>query len=75
MAPVPYVNAVALTYSDTTVYEPCLQAIMMLTAGNLTLVLQGGQTLVLTAPAVNTIYPFKIRKVMAASTGTAVGLS
>lgn len=68
-----YVNAKAITPNDTTVFDPPYNAVWIGGAGNLVVVLVGGQTLTITAAAVNTIYPFRIKQVLATGT-TATGV-
>lgn len=72
-----YTNAVAITPSDTALLDPPPIGFMVGGAGNIVVETIGGQALTITAAAVNTVYPFKIRRVR--STGTTataiVGLS
>lgn len=68
-----YVNAKAITPSDSAVLDPPPAAVWVGGAGNLAVVLVGGQTLTITGAAVNTIYPFKVKQVLATGT-TATGI-
>ena len=67
MAATGFINAVAITPSDTATIGP-FQAIWVTGAGAISVVMVGGQTLTFSAVAL-TLYPFKITKVL--STGTA----
>jgi hypothetical protein len=72
--PLHFVNAVAVTPSDSTVVA--FNAIYVGGAGNVTVRTQGGQTVTFTAPPVGSTIYIKCDRVMAATTATAlVGLS
>jgi len=72
-APSNFVNAVAITTSDATIYNPPLAALLVQGTGNLRVITVGGQDITFTAvPAFFTLY-LKVKQVMATST-TATGI-
>lgn len=75
MQPSFYVNAVAITPSDTALLSPEPIAFLCTGAGTANIVTTGGHALTLTLVA-NTIYPIKIRQVKTGGTATGIfGLS
>lgn len=66
-----YVDAQAITASDTTVYQPPLAGVYVGTLGNLTIVTPRGNTVLFTAVPAGTFLGVAAKQVMA--TGTAAG--
>jgi hypothetical protein len=68
----PFNNAVAITTSDATTYDPPLKAIYIGGAGNVTVKTLGGHTVLFTAPPVGTILRVVCRQVRATGTSATV---